>query len=79
MPMPRAINPIPRSGMDPQFDNAVAHRLRIAQVAGFNLAKSCSDANLGNFVANAAKPFGIWFAPILLLVTDEFDRGVVVA
>jgi hypothetical protein len=65
--------------MNPQFHHTLAHRLRVAQIAGFNLPESGSDADLGHFVANAAEPFGIRFAPILVLVTDEFDHETIVA
>ena len=60
--------------MNAQFRHALAYRLRITQIAGFKLAQSGSNANLGHLVTNAAEPFGIWFAAILVLVTDEFDH-----
>jgi hypothetical protein len=60
--------------MNAQFRYSLAHRLRVTQVAGFELAESGGDANLGHFIAKSAKPFGVRFAPILVLVTDEFDH-----
>ena len=72
--MPTAINAIAGTDMNPQFHHAFTHRLRIAKVPRLNLTESGSDSDLGNFVAKAAKPLGVWFASILLLVADEFDH-----
>jgi hypothetical protein len=77
--MPSEIDSVPCAHMNAQFRHALAHWLRVAQVAGFDLAESGSDANLGHFVTKAAKPFGVLFAPILVLVTDEFDHQKIVA
>jgi hypothetical protein len=65
--------------VNPQLRHALAHRLCIAWIAGFELAQSGSDANLGHFVTKTAEPFGIGFTAILVLVTDEFDHKQIVA
>jgi len=77
--MPSAIHPISGANVNPQFRYALAHRFRVAQVAGFNLAEPGGNADLGRFVAKTAEPFGVWFTPILVLVTDKFDHGRSVA
>jgi hypothetical protein len=75
LPVLSAIDPVASAHVNPQLRHALAHRLLVAQIAGFNLAESGCDANLGHFVAKAAESFGIRFAAILLLVTDELDHA----
>lgn len=77
--MPPAIYPVTCANMNPQFDYAVANRLEVAKVFKFNLAQPTCNSRFCNFVAEVAKPFGIWFVPVLLLVTDDFDHGRIVA
>jgi hypothetical protein len=74
LPVLPAIDPVASAYVNSQLCHALTDRLRVAQIAGFNLAESGSDANLGHFVAKTAEPFCIRFASILLLVADEFDQ-----
>jgi len=74
LPVPPAIHSVASAHMNAQLRHALTHRLCVAQIARFNLVESGSNTDLGSLVTKAAEPIGIWFAPILALVTDEFDH-----
>ena len=66
--MPRIIDAIPGSDMDAQFENALAHRLAIAQIAEREVLEPDPDPRLRLEVAQAVQPFGKRLSAVLALV-----------
>ena len=74
-----AIDPVSSADMNPQLHHALTHRLRVAEVPGFDLSQSGGDSGLPYFVAQCRHPLCERGAPIVFLVIDELRSRTIVA
>jgi hypothetical protein len=72
--IPRAINPVPSSNMNPQFCHAFAHWLCVAEVARFNLSQSSCNPGFRYLIPKRGDPLDEWRTPVSITVIDDLDH-----
>jgi len=77
--VPSAIHPVTSSHMNPQLRHAPTDSLRIAQIAGFDLAHPHNNLSQSFGVAKCRHPLSKWVSPVLFLVVNDLDHGRIVA
>jgi len=73
--MPAAIDPIPGTDVDAQFDNAFTDGIAVAEISRFDLAQADADACCGDLVAYAGEPIGERFVAVLALISKQIYHG----
>jgi len=77
--VPPEIDSIAGTEVLPQFHDAIANRLAIAKIAGFDPLQANPDPGLGLLVAQRLKPFGDRFLAAGGLVSEDFNLSETVA
>jgi hypothetical protein len=72
--VPPAINAVSSANINAQLRHTLAHRFRIAHIAGFDLPQSGIDASLRQSVAKSCHPLSERVSPVLFPVVDNFHH-----